>query len=183
MNNVCKYALGLPMGVALLACGQSKKAVAYSGNPLFKELLMADPCAIVHNDTLYLFTGSDEQAQGVDGFLMKKWYIFSTTDMVNWTNHGRKMSVQDFDWAAANAFAGLVVENHGKFWWYVPMVHKTVKVNEGFAIGVAVANNPLGPYKDAIGDPIIADTTKNCIPLNIDPAVFVDDDGKVYFFW
>lgn len=155
----------------------------YSGNPLFDAPLTADPCAVVHNDTLYLFTGSDEKPQGEDGFLMKKWYIFSTTDMVNWKHHGVKLKVEDFKWAAANAFAGHVVQNHGKFWWYVPMVHKTVKVHEGFGIGVAVADHPAGPYRDALGDPIICDTTTNCIPLNIDPAVYLDDDGQVYFFW
>lgn len=175
---------------ALLLCALSQqvataqeKDVAYSGNPLFTDPLTADPCAIVHNDTLYLFTGSDEQAEGVEGFLMRKWYIFSTTDMVHWTKYGSKMAVEDFKWAAAAAFAGHVVENHGKFWWYVPMIHKSVKVKEGFAIGVAVADHPAGPYKDAIGDPIIADTTQNAIPLNIDPAVFVDTDGQVYFIW
>lgn len=155
----------------------------HSGNPLFSDLLTADPCALVHNDTLYLFTGSDEIPQGQDGFLMKKWYVFSTTDMVNWTRHGSKLAVEDFKWAAANAFAGHVVENHGKFWWYAPLVHKSVKVHEGFAIGVAVADHPAGPFHDAIGEPIITDTTANSIPLNIDPAVYVDDDKQVYFFW
>ena len=155
----------------------------YSGNPLFEEPLTADPCVLVHNDTLYLFTGSDEQEVGKDGFLMKKWYVFSTVDMVNWTNHGVKLKINDFEWAADNAFAGHVVENHGKFWWYTPLTHKSVKVHEGFAIGVAVADHPLGPWKDATGEPIVADTTKNSIVLNIDPAVYVDDDGQVSLFW
>lgn len=93
--------------------------------------------------------------------------------------------MNDFEWAAHNAFAGHAVENHGKFWWYVPMVHKdsTARVHEGFAMGVAVADHPAGPYTDPIGDPLITDTTANSIPLNIDPAVYVDDDGQVYFFW
>lgn len=183
MNKTLIWTMGLTLGLAILGCGQAKEVTAYSGNPVIRTTLTADPCALVHNDTLYLFTGSDEQAEGKDGFLMRRWFVFSTTDMVNWTNHGTKLVVDDFKWASANAFAGHAVENHGKFWWYVPMVHKTVKVHEGFAIGVAVADHPTGPYKDAIGKPIITDTTKNCIPLNIDPAVFVDDDGQVYFYW
>lgn len=165
-----------------ISCNNSKET-KYSGNPLFESPFTADPSVIVHNDTLYLFTGSDEQAPDVDGFLMRRWYVFSTADMVNWTNHGSKLAVEDFEWAAANAFAGDVVENHGKFWWYVPLVHKSVRVHEGFAMGVAVADHPTGPYKDPIGVPLITDTTTNSIPLNIDPAVFVDDDGQVYLFW
>ncbi len=164
------------------ACNKTEKR-KYSGNPLFEEPLTADPAVLVHSDTLYLFTGSDEQTVGRNGFLMRKWYVFSTADMVNWTNHGVKLEVADFEWAAANAFAGHVTENHGKFWWYVPLVHKTVREHEGFAIGVAVADHPLGPYKDATRKPIIADTTKNSIVLNIDPVVFVDDDEQVYFIW
>lgn len=174
--------LSILVATIAYGCNNSKKNT-YSGNPLFKTLFTADPSVIVHNDTLYLFTGSDEQAENVDGFLMRKWYVFSTTDMVNWTNHGSKLGIEDFDWAIANAFAGDVVENHGKFWWYVPLVHKSIKVHEGFAMGVAVANHPTGPYLDPIGKPLITDTTTNSIPLNIDPAIFVDDDGEVYFFW
>ena len=170
----------------ILAVSCQTKEVKYSGNPLFDDNpLTADPCALVYNDTLYLFTGSDEAVPGQEGFVMKKWYVFSTPDMVNWTNHGVKLTVEDFEWASHNAFAGHCVENHGKFWWYVPMVHKdpATKVNEGFAMGVAVADHPLGPYKDACGQSIIADTTQNSIVLNIDPAVYVDDDKQVYMFW
>ena len=170
--------------ILLLAACHSPK-VEYSGNPLFQEPLTADPCALVYKDTVYLFTGSDEIPPGEDGFRMKKWYVFSSPDMVHWTNHGVKMTVEDFDWASHNAFAGHCVENHGKFWWYVPMVLKdsTAITHEGFGIGVAVADHPLGPYKDAAGGPIICDTTGNSVVLNIDPAVYVDDDGQVYMYW
>lgn len=168
----------------MAACSQPQPTLT-SGNPLFEEPLTADPAALVYNDTLYLFTGSDEQEIGKPGFLMKKWYIFSTTDMVHWTNHGVQLSVENFDWAACNAFAGHCVEHNGKFWWYVPMVHKdsTARVHEGFAIGVAVAEHPAGPYKDACGRPVIADTTPNSVVLNIDPCVYVDDSNQVYMFW
>ncbi|MGJ5640508.1 family 43 glycosylhydrolase [Formosa sp. S-31] len=172
--------------LALVISSCQKPKVQYSGNPLFDDKpLTADPAVLVYKDTLYLFTGSDETVPGKEGFVMKKWYVFSTPDMVNWTNHGVKLTVEDFDWAAHNAFAGHCVENHGKFWWYVPMVVKdtTLIKNEGFAMGVAVADHPLGPYKDASGKPIICDTTANSIPLNIDPAVNVDDDGQVYMYW
>ncbi|MCU4166013.1 glycoside hydrolase family 43 protein [Carboxylicivirga caseinilyticus] len=172
--------------LVIIAAACQTKEVKYSGHPLFDDNpLTADPCALVYNDTLYLFTGSDEAEPGHEGFVMKKWYVFSTPDMVNWTNHGVKLSLDDFEWASHNAFAGHCVENNGKFWWYVPMVHKdsTTRVHEGFAMGVAVADHPLGPYKDACGKSIIADTTANSIVLNIDPAVYVDDDKQVYMFW
>ena len=164
--------------LTLLFSACKPKPVEYSGNPLFDSPLTADPAVMVYNDTLYLFAGSDEAEPGQNGFVMHKWYIFSTADMVHWTNHGVKLQLEDFAWASHNAFAGHCVENHGKFWWYVPMVVKdsTLRVHEGFGIGVAVADHPLGPYKDASGKPVICDTTSNSVVLNIDPAVYVDDD-------
>jgi len=57
------------------------------------------------------------------------WHVFATTDMINYTDHGAKLSYTDFSWASGNAFAGHCVYKNGKFWWYVPMTHKTIKVN------------------------------------------------------
>ncbi len=155
----------------------------YSGNPIIRNIFTADPCAMVYDDTLYLFTGHDEQNTVNDWFFMRDWHIFSTTDMVKYTDHGARLACTDFSWASGNAFAGHCIYNHGKFWWYVPMTHKTIKVNEGFAIGVAVADRPTGPYTDAVGQALITDDTPNSAALNIDPAVFIDDDGQVYLFW
>jgi beta-xylosidase len=76
-----------------------------------------------------------------------------------------------------------VTERDGKFYWYVSVRHKDIRVNEGFSIGVAVSDSPTGSFKDAIGHALITDKTPNSIVLNIDPAVFVDDDGQAYLFW
>jgi len=155
----------------------------YSGNPIIRHMLTADPCALVYDDTLYLFTGHDEQNTISEWFYMHNWHVFSTTDMVNYTDHGAKLSYTDFIWASGNAFAGHCIYYNGKFWWYVSMTHKTAKVNEGFAIGVAVSDHPTGPYTDAIDEALITDYTANSADLNIDPVIFIDDDGQVYMFW
>lgn len=162
---------------------QLAQAQKYGGNPVIEGMFTADPAPLVHNDTLYLFTGHDEQEPDKEGFLMKDWHVFSTTDMLDYTDHGPLLSVKDFEWAAANAFASHVVERDGKFYWYVSLTHRDIREDEGFAIGVAVADHPLGPYKDAKGSAIITDETPNDIPLNIDPAVYIDDDGQAYLFW
>lgn len=160
-------------------CAQTPQ---YSGNPLFKGLYTADPCALVYKDTLYIFTGHDEQSQSGKTFLMRDWYVFSSANLVNWTGHGVKLRTEDFSWASGNAFAGHVVQHNGKFWWYVSITHKTIRVGEGFSIGVAVSDHPLGPYKDTLGEALITDKTPNSITLNIDPAVFIDN-GTPYLFW
>ncbi len=154
-----------------------------SGNPLIKDMFTADPSALVYNDTLFIYTGSDKSPVGQKFFSMSNWYVFSTTDMVNWTKWGSVFSFEGFSWAKGNAFAGHCIYNNGKFWWYLPATHKSIKIGEGFAIGVAVSDHPTGPFKDAIGKPLITDSTKNSVVLNIDPVVYKDDDGKVYLIW
>jgi beta-xylosidase len=43
---------------------------------------------------------------------------------------------------------------------------------------VAVADSPIGPFQDALGRPLI---TSDC--GDIDPSVFIDDDGQAYLYW
>jgi beta-xylosidase len=154
-----------------------------AANPAIMNPLTADPAALVHGGKVYLYTGHDEAEEKHHGYVMKKWLVFSSTDMVNWTQHPSPMAVTDFSWAKADAWAGHVVEKGGKFYWYVPMKHGTVP---GFSIGVAVADNPLGPFKDARGSAIITNDMTTDVPISwddIDPAAFIDDDGQAYLFW
>lgn len=158
-------------------------ATAQAANPLFKDVLTGDPAAMVHGDTVYLYTGHDEAKDNTTFYEMHKWLVFSSTDMVNWKEHGSKLSVKDFKWAKGDAWAAHVVEKDGKFYWYVTVRHATIN---GFAIGVAVADSPLGPFKDALGKALVTNdmTTGTHIDWDdLDPAAFVDDDGQAYLFW
>ena len=47
------------------------------------------------------------------------------------------------------------------------------------SIGVAVSDSPTGPFKDAIGKPLIMNGSWS----NIDPTVAIDDDGQAYLYW
>lgn len=156
---------------------------ASAANPLFKDVLTADPAAMVHDGTVYLYTGHDEAKDNTTFYEMHKWLVFSSTDMVTWKEHGPKLHVKDFAWAKGDAWAAHVVEKDGKFYWYVTVRHATIN---GFSIGVAVADSPLGPFKDALGKALITNdmTTKTEIDWDdLDPAAFVDDDGQAYLFW
>lgn len=169
--------LGLSVGV--FAAVTLMKAA----NPAIVEPLTADPAAMVHKETVYLYTGHDEAEEKHHGYVMKKWLVFSSTDMVKWIEHPSPMSLADFPWAKENAWAGHVVEKGGKFYWYVP-VSRGGKA--GFAIGVAVADNPLGPFKDARGSALITNEMTTDVSIawdDIDPAAFIDDDGQAYLFW
>lgn len=163
--------------------GVSPAGEVRAGNPIEREIFTADPCPVAYEDTLYVYTGHDIQSESGRGFLMHDWYAFSSKDAETFEKHGPLLSVDDFEWAKADAFASHVTERDGKFYWYVSLRHKDVRVHEGFAIGVAVADSPLGPFKDVTGKPLVTDETENSVVLNIDPAVYVDDDGQAYLYW
>ncbi|WP_343212927.1 glycoside hydrolase family 43 protein [Actomonas aquatica] len=154
-----------------------------AGKPIVTDMFTADPAPLAHDGTLYIYTGHDIQNETERSFKMHDWYAFSTTDLGSFEKHGPLLSADDFAWASGDAFAAHVTERDGKFYWYVSLRHKDIRRREGFAIGVAVADSPLGPFKDALGHALITDDTPNSVVLNIDPAVFVDDDGQAYLYW
>lgn len=151
--------------------GTSLAAVAL--NPIVQTNYTTDPAPMVHNDTLYVYTGHDED--GADFFWMQEWRIYSTTDMVNWTDHGSPLAIEDFSWGDDRAWAPQCVERNGKFYLYVPLHSRQ---SGTMAIGVAAGDSPVGPFRDAIGKPL-ADGSWDYI----DPTVFVDDDGQAYLYW
>ncbi|PSK82740.1 glycoside hydrolase family 43 protein [Prolixibacter denitrificans] len=157
----------------------------HAQNPIIQTIYTADPAPMVYNDTVYLYTGHDED--GSNWFTMKNWHVYSTTDMVNWTDHGSPLSLKTFKWAKKDAWAGQCIERNGKFYWYVATFHKKDKnSNGGAAIGVAVSDRPTGPFKDAIGKALITNEMTTDMKYgwdDIDPTVFIDDDGQAYLFW
>jgi hypothetical protein len=162
-------------------------AVAFAANPLTTAFYSADAAALVHNDSLFIFAGHDEQGpQGNsnEAFVMNDWHVMVTDDMENYHDYGAVLSVKTFKWANASAFAGHCEYRNGKFYWYVAVHHGTIKENgsEGFAIGVAVADHPSGPWVDAIGQALVTDNTPNDVKLNIDPAIFYDGDD-IWMYW
>jgi beta-xylosidase len=144
---------------------------ARADNPIVQHIYTADPAPLVHDGRLYLYTGHDED--GATFFTMKEWRVWSTTDMVNWTDHGSPMSLSTFAWASRDAWAGQTVERDGRFYWYVPVVNRATN---RMAIGVGVSDSPTGPFRDAIGRPLVENG-------EIDPSVMIDDSGQAYLYW
>lgn len=153
------------------------------GNPVIKHKYTADPAAIEHEGSVYLYTGHDEPPDGVEDYVMNDWLVFSSKDMLHWKEHPVPLRATDFAWAKGDAYASQVIERHGKFYWYVAVTHGTIP---GKAIGVAVADNPLGPFRDAIGSALITSETIGVTGdnmINLDPTVLIDDDGQAWLFW
>lgn len=125
---------------------------------------------IVYDGRLYVFLDHDNN--GATYYDMTDWHLVSTVDMANWQDHGVPMSLAGFTWANGNAWAPQVIARNGQFYFYAPVRHN----NGAMAIGVAVSSNITGPYNDALGHPLVENN-------EIDPTVFIDDDGQAYLYW
>ena len=147
---------------------------AVAQNPFVQTWFTSDPAPMVHDGTMYVYTGHDED--GADFFWMQEWRVYSTQDMVNWQDHGSPLALESFSWADDRAWAGQTIERDGKFYWYI-CAHS--RLSRGMAIGVAVSDSPTGPFRDAIGKPLFENGSWD----HIDPTVMIDDDGQAWLMW
>jgi arabinoxylan arabinofuranohydrolase len=143
-------------------------------NPIIQTIYTADPAPVVQDGVCYLYVDHDEDKLVNNFFTMKDWRCFTSTDMVNWTDHGVVASLRNFKWAGSGwgggfengAWALQTIERDGKWYMYCPL--------QGRGIGVLVSTNgSFGPFTDPIGKPLIGGQYDS-----IDPTVFIDDDGQ-----
>ena len=158
------------------------RGVEQSNMPFTQTKFTADPSPLVVGDTLYLYTSHDSSPEDIAdpnerssaGFFMYDWLLYTTTDMVNWTEHGAVASLKDFAWRSRDngGWAIQTVTRNGKYYLYAPL--------HGHGIGVLVADSPYGPFKDPLGEPLVWQKEHW---EDIDPTVFIDDDGQAYMYW
>lgn len=157
----------------LLLCGSCGLLNSLNAQrPVIQAKYTADPAPMVYNDTVFLYTTHDED--DAEGFKMQDWLLYTSTDMVNWTDHGAVASLKSFDWVKRDngAWAEQVIERNGKFYMYCPI--------HGNGIGVLVSDSPYGPFKDPLGKPLVWQKEHW---YDIDPTVFIDEDGQAYMYW
>jgi hypothetical protein len=161
----------LPIAALLLSCG------LFAQNPVIKGLYSADPTARVFNGKVYLFPSHDiisPVEPERKWFCMEDYHVFSSEDLVNWTDHGVILDQKNVPWGNPEGYsmwAPDCVEKDGKYYFYFPNASK----GRGFAVGVAVADRPEGPYVPE-PEPIKG--------INgIDPCVLQASDGNAYIFW
>lgn len=147
--------------------------VSRADNPIVQTSYTADPAPMVYQDRLYLYTSHDEDVTKSNFYTMNDWHLYSTVDMVNWTDHGTPAGLKTFSWSTDNAWAPQGIARNGKIYLYVPLNNNT-----GAKIGVCVSDNPIGPFKDPIGKELAQSGS-----MAIDPTVFIDSDGQAYLYW
>ena len=155
-------------------------------NPIVRDVFTADPAPLVVGDTLYLYVGHDNAAEG-EMFTIPEWLCYSTKDMKTWTAEGPVMRSDDFAWARPDsAWASQVVERDGTFYFYTTVRYADGQEHSGSAVGVATSDSPTGPFVDAIGEALVNDgmTPGARRPWNdIDPTAFEDDQGQWWISW
>ncbi|MFC8361455.1 family 43 glycosylhydrolase [Streptomyces griseorubiginosus] len=131
--------------------------------------LNADPNIVRFGDTFYLYPTTD----GFEGWSGTQFKAYSSTDLVHWKDHGVILDLgPDVSWADSRAWAPTIAEKNGTYYFYF-----CADAN----IGVAVSDSPTGPFKDALGQPLLK--AGQFSGQMIDPAVFTDDDGQSYLYW
>lgn len=158
-----------PLLIALLL-----PMIGFAQNPIVQTYFTADPAPMVYNGKVYLYTTHDEDSTVNNFFTMYDWRCYSSTDMVNWTDHGAVASLNDFVWSGKmnGAWAPQCIERNGKFYLYCPI--------HGDGVAVLVADSPTGPFTDPLGKRLIDGED---IWHDIDPTVMIDDDGQAYLYW
>ncbi|QEC45766.1 family 43 glycosylhydrolase [Pseudobacter ginsenosidimutans] len=145
-------------------------------NPFITHMYTADPSAHVWADgRLYVYASHDiEPPRGCD--LMDQYHVFSTNDMINWTDHGEILRASQVSWGRPDGgfmWAPDCAYKNGTYYFYFPHPSET-EWNTSWKIGVATSKKPASDF-----------TVQGYIPgidPLIDPCVFVDDDGKAYFY-
>lgn len=146
----------------------------FAQNPIIQTYYTADPAPMVHNGRVYLYTSHDEDETVKNFFTMYDWRCYSTTDMVNWTDHGSIASLKNFTWMdkTNGAWAPQCIARNGKFYLYVPI--------HGEGIAVLVSDSPTGPFSDPIGKRLV---DSDHVWQDIDPTVAIDENGQAYLYW
>jgi hypothetical protein len=147
---------------------------AEAGNP-FVDGWYADPDTVVHDGRYWVYpTASRPYAQ------QTHLDAFSSPDLIHWTKHSSVLRTADVSWARYALWAPAPVERGGKYYLYFA-ANDIQSDSELGGIGVAVADRPEGPYRDALGKPLISQFHNGAQP--IDQDVFIDDDGQAYMYY
>jgi len=147
---------------------------AEAGNP-FADGWYADPDIAVYDNTFWVFPTSSRP-------YAEQTYLdaFSSTDLVTWTKHPNVLTKANVSWATQAMWAPAPIQRNGRYYLY--FAANDIQSNAALGgIGVAVADSPAGPYRDALGRPLIGQFVNGAQP--IDQDVFIDDDGQAYIYY
>ncbi len=143
--------------------------------------LYADPNIAEFDGTYYVYATSD----GYPGWGGREFFVWSSDDLANWTRSEEPILTLDgvdgdVPWATGNAWAPTIIERDGSYYFYFSGQNASLGRK---TIGVAVADDPLGPFT-AEPEAMILNDEAVTSGQAIDPAAFTDPaTGTSYLFW
>jgi len=159
--------LAVPANILGRLRKEEQEAIARAPKPIL-DGFTADPAIRVFGDSYYIYPTSDRPEWNTTEFA-----VWSSKNLVEWKKEGVFMDIgKDLAWATNKAWAPDCIERDGKYYFYFCANHN---------IGVAVGDTPIGPFKDALGRPLIEDAKIKT--FSIDPHAFIDDDGQAYLYF
>ena len=168
----------------VLVCVFLQALACLAQNPIIHNQFCADPSALVVGDRVYVYPSHDilppEDQARKNWFSMEDYHVFSSSDLVNWTDHGVILTQNSAEWINNKSYsmwAPDCKEHNGKYYFYYPAIRKPVdgQQSSGFGVGVATAPLPAGPFT-------VEQTPIEGV-MGIDPCIFKDDDGTGYLVW
>ncbi len=147
--------------------------LAYAANPIVPNRGLNDPHIHIFGDRAYVFASHDRSATN-QTFVMDDWWVWSSPDLVHWTNECVIKPEQTF---IGKAFTGCwavdAAERNGKYYFYFSQKNDQT--------GVIVGDSPAGPWRDPLGKPLLP---AGIVPTHAyDNCVFQDDDAKPYIIF
>ena len=141
-----------------------------AGNPIVDNVGLTDPHIAIFGDRAFLY-GTHDFSPSNKGFKMQDWWVWSSSDLVNWKHEGTLKPEQTYLKKPFNdCWATFGASKNGKYYWYF-----SAGQND---IGVVVSDSPVGPWTDPLGKALIA---RGLTPTQQrDPDIMIDDDGKAY---
>jgi len=159
----------------------SAATYSFGQNPLITNQFTADPTARVFKGKLYIYPSHDvpcAEGQGFIGFCMPDYHVFSSENLTDWKDHGIVLTQNAVPWAEPDSYrmwAPDCVFKNGKYYYFFPAWAREKINGQGKRIGVAVADNPGGPF--------IPEPNFLVGMVGIDPNIFIGSDGKAYIYW
>ncbi len=154
--------------VAVDAGSNDAASLAGTNNPVLPGLY-ADPQIALFDGVYYIYPTTD----GFANWTATTFSVFSSTNLVDWTDRGVILNLpRDLTWATGHAWAPTITRVGSTYYFYFCADQQ---------IGVATASSPTGPFKDALGHPLIATAAYGT--QSIDPFLFTDDDGTNYLYF
>ncbi|MEY4387448.1 MAG: hypothetical protein RLY20_2731 [Verrucomicrobiota bacterium] len=172
MQTALKQTFTSSAGV-LVFCLMGVAFAAHAANPIVPNRGLNDPHIHIFGDRAYVYASHDRAATN-QTFIMDDWWVWSSPDLVHWTNECVIKPEQTYIgkpftgcWATDAAY------RNGKYYFYFSERNKQA--------GVLVGDSPAGPWRDPLGKPLL---TADLTPTHeYDSCVFQDDDGQPYIIF